>query len=348
MTMNALTFVPGTPDSVALRTVAEPDLCDGEILCEILNVGICGTDLEIRQGKYGEAPKGSAYLILGHESLGRVISSPVSSSFQSGDLIVGFVRHPDPVPCANCANGEWDMCRNGLYSERGIKWLHGFASERFRLTGKFSLKLNSSLERVGVLIEPTSIVAKAWEQVFRISARGSVPPRCALVTGAGPVGLLAALLGRQRGLEVHVFDLVKDGPKPELVRDLGATYHSSLDTLKNLVFDATLECTGAPELIWNLFEQIQPDGILCLAGVSSGGRLFPSDIGALNREIVLQNELIFGSVNANRRHYEAAAKALTSANPAWLERLITRRVPLGRWQEAFQKEKTDIKVVLTA
>jgi threonine dehydrogenase-like Zn-dependent dehydrogenase len=346
--MKALTLIPGKTNSTQLREVAEPPLHEGGLLCEMLMIGVCGTDFEISSGKYGQAPEGSEFLILGHESLGRVIEAPAASEFKKGDLIVGFVRRPDPVPCRNCAKGEWDMCQNGLFQERGIKGLNGFASQRYRISEEYALKLDDRLESVGVLLEPTSVVAKAWEQTLRIASRSVVAPRTALITGAGPVGLLAAMIGIQKGLEVHVLDRVKDGPKPELVRALGATYHSDrADFAKlKLEFDVTIECTGAPELILQLFNDIPADGILCLAGVSSGGREFPTDIGALNLKIVLQNEVIFGSVNANRRHYELAAEALRKADLGWLQKVITRKVPLDRWEDAFKKEPTDIKVVL--
>jgi threonine dehydrogenase-like Zn-dependent dehydrogenase len=347
--MKALAVLPGKPNSLHLRDVDEPAPEQQTLLCEMMMIGVCGTDFEIARGDYGVAPAGSPFLILGHESLGKVLEAPSDSGFSSGDLVVGFVRRPDPVPCANCAIGEWDMCRNGQYTERGIKGLHGYSSERYRLEPKYAIKLDPKLESVGVLLEPTSVVAKAWEHIEKLGARTSVPPRRALITGAGPVGLLAALLGVQRGLEIHVLDQVTEGPKPELVRALGATYHSDLSALlkSDVEFDITLECTGVPDLILKLFNQISPDGILCLAGVSSGGRQFPTDIGALNRNIVLQNEIIFGSVNANRRHYEAAAKALSLADGNWLAKLITRRVPLAKWEEAFKKTPNDIKVVLT-
>ena len=136
------------------------------------------------------------------------------------------MRRPDPVPCASCAAGEWDMCRNGQYTEHGIKGLHGFGAEYFRVDPGFAVPVDRSLGLAGVLIEPTSVVAKAWEHIDRIAARAVWRPSRVLVTGAGPIGLLAALLARQRGFEVHVLDRVTDGPKPALVRDLGATYHS--------------------------------------------------------------------------------------------------------------------------
>src|SRR6266545_3219365 len=133
MTMLAVTVGPPTPNSGALEKVPEPDPAEGSILCETIAVGVDGTDNEIVQGKYGEAPPGRDRLILGHESLGRVLEAPAASGFTPGELVVGFVRRPDPEPCDSCAAGEWDMCRNGMYTERGIKGRHGFLSERFRI-----------------------------------------------------------------------------------------------------------------------------------------------------------------------------------------------------------------------
>src|ERR671934_2554408 len=224
--MRAITVRPGEAGSVRLEDVAEPPPEDGPVLVETLAVGVCGTDLEIVAGEYGWAPPGSERLILGHESLGRVLEAPDGSGLEAGDLVVGIVRRPDPEPCPNCAVGEWDMCRNGRYTERGIKELHGYCSERYRIEPEFAVKVDPSLERVGVLLEPTSVVAKAWEHVERIGRRAAWEPRKALVTGAGPIGLLAALLAMERGLGKHLLDRVTDGPKPKLVRDLGATYHA--------------------------------------------------------------------------------------------------------------------------
>ena len=259
-----------------------------------------------------------------------------------GDLVVGIVRRPDPVPCPACAAGEWDMCRNGLYTERGIKQRNGYGSEHFRVEPEFLIKLDPALQTLGVLLEPTSVVAKAWEHIMRIGGRtASWAPRVALITGAGPVGLLAALMGVQRGLEVHVFDRVTDGPKPDLVRALGATYHPASRALEP---DVVIECTGATRSS-STSSRIAPDGIVCLAGVSSGSRTLQFDIGDLNRGMVLENNVVFGSVNANRRHYRAGADALAKADNNWLARLITRRVPLSHWREP-SKKPDDIKVVV--
>ena len=343
--MRAFTVQPGQPHSLQLDEVAAPPQSDGAVLVRALALGICGTDREIIDGDYGWAPPGSARLIIGHESLGRVEDAPPGCGVSGGDLVVGIVRRPDPVPCAACAAGEWDMCRNGLYTERGIKQRNGYGSEHFRVEPEFLIKLDPGLQTLGVLLEPTSVVAKAWEHTMRIGGRtASWVPRVALITGAGPVGLLAALLGVQRGLEVHVFDRVTDGLKPDLVRALGATYHTGdLGTLKP---DVVIECTGATSVVVDAIAHCAPDGIVCLAGVSSGGRKIQFDIGTFNRSMVLENHVVFGSVNANRRHYAAAADALAKADKSWLARLITRRVPLSRWREAFEKADNDIKVVV--
>ena len=192
---------------------------------DAIAVGVCGTDKEIAAGDYGWAPGGRERLVIGHESLGRVRSAPSGSGFSRGDLVVGVVRRPDPVPCGACAHGEFDMCRNGQYVERGIKQVDGYASEQWTVEPDYAVSLDVRLEHVGMLMEPTTVVAKAWEEVERVGNRAWFDPRTVLVTGAGPVGLLAALLGRQRDLDVHVLDRVTSGPKPDLVADLGATYH---------------------------------------------------------------------------------------------------------------------------
>jgi threonine dehydrogenase-like Zn-dependent dehydrogenase len=317
---------------------------DGAVLVRAMALGICGTDREIVAGKYGDAPEGEERLIIGHESLGRVEEAPAGSGFMTGDLVVGIVRRPDPVPCPACARGEWDMCRNGRYTERGIIKRNGYGAEYFRVEPDFLIKLDPALDTLGVLLEPTSVVAKAWEHTLRIAGRDPAwQPRVALVTGAGPVGLLAALIGAQHGFEMHVFDRLKGGPKPALAAALGATYHTSL---KEVAPDIVIECTGAAPVVGDVLNRTAPDGVICLAGVSSGGYAFSCDFGALNRTMVLENHAVFGSVNANRRHYHAAAEALAKADRAWLSKLITRRVPLSRWQEAFTARDDDIKVIV--
>lgn len=346
--MRALTTIPLSPDTLEVRDVPEPHVADTDLLVDGIAVGVCGTDKEIAAGAYGWAPPGEERLVIGHESLGRVRKAPQGSEFRVGDLVVGVVRRPDPVPCGACAHGEFDMCRNGRYTERGIKQIHGYCSEQWSVEPGYAVRLDPRLEPVGMLLEPTTVVAKAWEQVERIGARAWFEPERVLVTGAGPVGLLAALLGVQRGLEVHVLDIVTDGPKPALVADLGATYHSDpVDEVARQVRpDIVIEATGVSALVLAALAETASYGISCLTGVSSGGRKLGVDVGQVNREIVLQNDVVVGSVNANLRHYEQGAAALAKAEPGWLQRLVTRRVPLQQFAAAFTPQPGDVKVVI--
>lgn len=345
--MRALSVVPGRPDSAEVRELREPPGSDGSLLVEGLLAGICGTDREIvEEPGVGTPPPGEDRLVLCHESLGRVLDAPAGSGFEAGDLVAGIVRRPDPEPCACCAAGEWDFCRNGRYTERGIKGRHGYGSQRWRVEPEFAVKIDDSLGDLGVLMEPTSIVAKAWEQVERIASRACSEPRKVLITGAGPIGLLAALVAVQRGFEVHVLDVVTAGPKPRLVADLGATYHH--DGVEALDFepDLVVECTGVGSLVFDLADACAPGAVICLTGISSGRRAVPTNLDEINKDLVLENTVIFGSINAARRHYEQAARVLAAADTGWLGCLITRRVPLSRWPEALGKQEGDVKVVV--
>ena len=237
---------------------------------------------------------------------------------------MGIVRRPDPVPCPNCAVGEWDMCRNGQYTERGIKQIDGFMSERWRIEPEYAMKVDPSLGLLGVLLEPTTVVAKAWEQVVAVGQRAFWEPRTVLVTGAGPIGLLAALIGRAARARGPRARPRHSGPKPELVRALGATYHSG--SVAELGFEPDVDhrvhgrrpgdrrlVPGSRRRRRRLPDrrrQRRPHGGLPTADVATA--------------IVLQNNVVVGSVNANKRHWYKAGEALARADRAWLARLLTR------------------------
>jgi threonine dehydrogenase-like Zn-dependent dehydrogenase len=345
--VRAITLLPGVPHSAQLDDIPEPPEAHGSVLVRALALGVCGTDREIISGAYGQAPPGAERLVLGHESYGEVITAPPVSRLAVGDRIVGIVRRPDPVPCPACAAGEWDMCSNGRYSERGIKGIDGFGSERFRIEPSYAIKVDAALGAYAVLLEPASVVAKAWDHIERIGRRiHSWQPRRVLVTGAGPIGLLAAMMGMQRDHEVYVLDRTTEGPKPQLVRDLGALYLTgTIDSVIELAPDIVIECTGVPSLIAGALGRSAPNGVVCLLGLGGHSEV-AFDFGAFNKAMVLNNDVVFGSVNANRRHYELAAKSLAEADKAWLGRLISRRVPLSNWQEALERRPGDIKVVI--
>jgi glucose 1-dehydrogenase len=344
--MKAITVEPKKAGSAQLENVSEPDLRYGAVLVEAVAVGVCGTDVEIVEGKYGWAPPGQSRLVLGHESLGRVIDPGASVGFKKGDLVVGMVRRPDPVPCPNCAVGEWDMCRNGQYTERGIKQIHGFMSEHWRIEPEYAIKIDPKLGILGVLLEPTTVVTKAWEHTLAVGRRAFWEPRTALVTGAGPIGLLAALLGVQLGFEVHVLDRIQSGPKPDLVRDLGATYHSGKVADVGFAPDIVMECTGAGELISDVISNVAASGVVCLTGVGHGGSLPTIPMADVGSTAVLKNNVVIGSVNANKRHWYKAAEALARADRSWLARLITGRERPEDFAKALARGPQQIKAVI--
>lgn len=330
----------GHGGTLVLDDVPEPSPQDGELLVAALALGVCGTDRHIVETGPRQTPEGRTGLILGHESLGRVLEAPAGSSVTPGDLVVGIVRRPDPVPCAFCAVGQFDLCENGRFTERGILGRDGFGSERFRLEAEYAVRVDPALGPAGVLLEPTSVVAKAWEQLDHAARR---PRRRALILGAGPIGLLAAFLAVQRDLDVHVVDRVAHGPKPRQVRALGATYHSSPESVRG-TFDAVVECSGA--LIAEAVERTAPGGVACLVGAGDVRSAGAINLADLARRLISRNRTVMGTVNSNRRHFESAHAALRRADRAWLDGLVTDCVPLENWRAAFDTGPDRIKAVI--
>jgi glucose 1-dehydrogenase len=343
--MKAITVEPMQSGSARYEDFPEPDVDEGSVLVEAVAVGVCGTDVDIVEGNYGWAPPGKSRLVLGHESLGRVIDPGPRSSLKKGDLVVGIVRRPDPVPCPNCAVGEWDMCSNGLYTERGIKEIHGFMSERWRTEPEYAIKVDASLGILGVLLEPMTVITKAIEQVFQAGQRAYWEPKTVLVTGAGPIGLLAALRFSVRNLQVHVLDRADTGPKPDLVRALGATYHTGSALDLDFDPDIIVECTGVGAVIADSIQKVASGGIICLTGVGHGG-VASRAVADVAKAVVLKNNVIVGSVNANKRHWYRAGQNLANSDRAWLSRLITRREKPEDFQRALERQPDDVKVII--
>jgi threonine dehydrogenase-like Zn-dependent dehydrogenase len=344
--MKALMVEPGKAGTVCIEDIREPDAADGDLLVSALALGVCGTDRELIGGKYGSAPPGHKRLVIGHESLGVVEDAPADSPARPGDFVIPFVRMPDPEPCECCAAGQWDRCRNGKFTEHGIRALDGFGRERYRVPSDRVIVADRSLGIAAVLGEPASVVAKAWAVIDDAARAACWTPRRVLVTGAGPVGLLAAMIGRQRGLDVHLFDRASEGVKPTLARELGASYHSGAFDALPSDFDIVVECTAAPQIATGAAARTLPNGIVCLVGVAESRPPIVVDAAGLNDLLVLGNRIMVGSVNANRDHYQAGHDALVRADRRWLERLITRRVPFRDSESAFKAQEGDVKTVI--
>ncbi len=353
--MKAFAIDPGVTGSGRVRDVPDPPRGPSDALVRVLAVGVDGTDRELLTGAYGEAPPGTGYLITGHESLGRVIEAP-DDSLRRGQLVVAIVRRPDPEPCVNCAAGEWDMCLNGRYTERGIKGAHGFLTERYVEDPRYLVALPESLSGVGMLLEPLSIVEKAMDQIKRIQSRLVWAPSRALVLGSGTIGVFATLLLRLEGLDVQMYSRADGGRGRQIAEAAGAHFlradEQPLDhhlTAQTGAIDIVIEATGYSPLAFEAMDVVGPNGVVCLTGVSAGSRRLTIDASHLNLEMVLTNRLVFGTVNANRRHFESGVthlQAIAARWPGLLEQMITRRVPLDEFGEDALEHPEDLKVVV--
>jgi glucose 1-dehydrogenase len=357
-----MTVVPGAPERSGVTDVGEPDPAEGSVLVATHLVGLCGTDLEIIRYGVGSLPPGTDVLVLGHEVVGEVVSAPPDSGLAPGDLVAGVVRRPDPVPCPACARGEWDYCRNGGYVEHGIRGAAGFGRERWRSDPGFLVPLPDRLGDLGVLVEPMSVVCKALEVARHVSGRAYQETSRLLVTGAGPVGLLAAALGVQAGYRVTVLDRMAAGLKPDLARALGAEYVHELEAIggaespdvltasQSPPFDVVLECSGAPEVTARASTTLQQGGAMVLIGIcavpSAPSPPSPT-VGAMANALVRSNGAVVGTVNAGLRHYTQAVEALGRCDLAWLARLLTSRLPVASWTDALTRPAADdVKTVI--
>jgi threonine dehydrogenase-like Zn-dependent dehydrogenase len=357
--MKAVAVFPGKQNSAHLVEISKPSvdgIADGRgVSVKVLRVGIDGTDTEINQGLYGKAPPGNNFLVIGHESLGRVEEMGTGvNGFSKGDLVVATVRRPGG--CINCRAGESDMCLDGVYTERGIKGAHGYMAEFYADAADFLVKIPEEHEAVAVLL-PLTVVEKPVFQAFKMQERMVWRPERALIAGAGTIGLLGALLLRAvYGLELHVISREpKDSFRAEWLRSIGAIYHTSeevkIASAEEALgrIDLILEATGVPDVIFSAMCTIGRNGVLALLGISGGNREISIPGAQINLEMVLGNELIFGSVNANRRYFEMGVEHFGVFERKWpgaMQQLITRRVPIHDYASALERRREDIKTVI--
>jgi threonine dehydrogenase-like Zn-dependent dehydrogenase len=338
--MKAVAVFPGKPNSIHLADLPEPkvdDIPDGRgVLVEVLRVGVDGTDKEINDAEYGDAPEGYDFLVTGHESFGRVLEAGENvRGLEPGDYVVATVRRPG----ASIYDliGTYDMTTDETYFERGINLRHGYLTERYVDDPEYIVKVPAALKEVGVLLEPTSVAEKGIEQAYEIQRRLKVwRPERAAVVGAGTLGLLATLILRLRGLEVTT--LARTEPptlNSELVEALGARYVSTRKVpLKEAAeeygsFDIIFEATGVSIVAFESMEALGKNGVLVLTGISGGDRTVEVPGDHIMLGFVLGNKVAVGSVNANRAYFERGVEDMALAEaqyPGWLERLLTHPV----------------------
>lgn len=338
--MKAIAVRPGEPGSVHLASLPKPSV--GEIpggrgvLVRVLRVGVDGTDKEINAAEYGAAPAGYDFLVLGHESFGRVEAvGPNVTGLAPGDYVTATVRRPGRSLYDTI--GTYDMTTDSMYYERGINLRHGFLTEYYVDDPEYIVKVPQGLKNAGVLLEPASVVEKGLAQAWEIQRRLRVwRPRRAAVVGAGTIGLLAAMALRLRGLEVTA---VGRTPRrylnSDLLEEIGARYITSDE--KPLVqaageygpFDVIFECTGYSPIVFDAMQALGKNGVLVLTSVTGGDRRIEVPADKINLEFVLGNKVMVGSVNANREYFEAGVKDFAQCEsqfPGWLDRLLTHPV----------------------
>jgi threonine dehydrogenase-like Zn-dependent dehydrogenase len=340
--MEALVVEPGRPHSARVEDVPAPRREPGTVLLRPLEVGVCGTDREIAEGLFGIAPEGAERLVLGHEVLAAVEED--AEGFARGDLVAATVRR-SCGRCEACVSGSPDACATGLYLERGITRLDGFAAELVAESADQLVPVPPSLGRLGVLAEPASICERALRHALLIGQRQPWFPRRALVLGAGAIGMLTTTFLRLAGLEVWTASEEPDGsPKAVLVSSTGARYVSTADTPARALaeevggFDVVVEAAGDAQLMADALGLLRRNGVACLLGIDGRPQQVTIDGTVLAQDAVVQNRVLFGSVNAHRVDWQAAVTQLDRARERWpeaLEAFVGLRVPLDRFEEAF-------------
>jgi threonine dehydrogenase-like Zn-dependent dehydrogenase len=328
-----LVVEPGEAHSTRVEDVPEPS---GEgVLLRVLEVGVCGTDREIDDGEFGIPPDDGKTLVIGHESLAVVARD--GHGFSKGDLVAGTVRRPCGH-CLACDDGAPDSCLTGDYSERGITRLDGFARELVIEDPRHLVAIPRELDRLGVLAEPTSICARAARHTLAIGARQPWRMQRALVIGGGAIGLLSTMLLRLQDVEVVTASLE---PSNEIAEALGATYVSTRETdLAELDgFDVVVEAAGDAQLMADALGLLRRSGVACLLGIDGRDRTVDLGGRTIGFDTVLENRVLFGSVNAHHDDWVAGVAALAEAKtryPGALEQLVSLRVPLDRFKDAFE------------
>jgi glucose 1-dehydrogenase len=335
--VSGLAVTPGTPHSLHLTEIDLPQVGPDDVRIKVIEAGICGTDREIIESKFGSAPAGSTSLVIGHEVLGEVeaVGGNVAA-IVPGDLVTATVRRP--CGCPQCAAGASDFCADLRYTERGIIGLHGFMTDRFVESGGYVVPVPADLRGIGVLIEPSSVAEKAWRVAMGVQSRiAAWIPRTAVVYGAGPIGLLTTLVLRAKGIDVYAIArrAASETPASSIVEACGATYLSSrehdLAPLKRQFpnVDLIVECSGSTEAVESAVQLLGVNGVLVLLSVTGGSRTASLPLDKINFEFVTGNKTMVGSVNSTDADFRAAIADLQEIERRWpglAGRLITHRL----------------------
>ncbi len=369
--MHAVAVFPGSR-RVDLIDVPEPQIAsDDQVKVRMLDVGICGTDREISQFEYGTPPQGSDFLVIGHEGLGEVVDVGAAvPNLRPGDLVVPLVRYPCTKDyCHPCRIRRQDFCVSGEFKERGIKQLHGFMCSFIIETEDYLAKVPARLRDVGVLTEPLTIAEKAFGEVNQIYERlpwmpekartdplGMTGDLNAVVLGAGPMGLLGAMRLRMAGYRTFVYSLEpEESVNARIVREVDCTYVSARSAefpdLTRTVghIDLVYEGTGVSSVAFGLLKYLGKNGIYVFTGVPALKKPIPLDADRIMRNMVLDNQLAFGTVNAGREDHEKAIRSLEQFVERWPEAtrsIVTKRHPVEVARDLLNSRPPGVKHVI--
>jgi threonine dehydrogenase-like Zn-dependent dehydrogenase len=358
--MKAIAIIPGTAGS---RIVERPEpsiTAPDDVKMKIIRVGICGTDRTEVSGGRADAPDGQKELVIGHEMFGQVIEIGAAVKRVKVEDFAAFTVRRGCGECAPCNMGRADMCQTGKYKERGIHGLDGYQTEFVVDKDEYVVHVPAELAAVGVLIEPLTIVEKAIDESIRLQIarlpEAAITPdwifgrRC-LVAGLGPVGLLAAMALRLRGAEVYGLDVVDaTSARPQWLNKIGGQYVDGRQVPANEVakkvgaMDLVLDATGIASLEFNILDALGRNGIYVITGIPDGERPLTIPGGELIRQLVLDNQVMLGSVNASRGHFQMAVNDLARAHLRWKDHaaaLITNHYPFGQFAESVGKHSPD-------
>jgi glucose 1-dehydrogenase len=367
--MRAIAVSPSSKQ-ISLIEQPEPKISrPTDVKLRMLEAGVCGTDREICAFEYGTTPPGSEYLVIGHESLGEVVEVGARvTRVKVGDLIVPMVRRPCPHKyCMACVNGRQDFCFTGDFTERGIKQRHGFMVQYIVDDEIYMNPVPQELRDAAVLVEPLTIAEKALIQVWGVQQRlpwscaiqsGKAQAHChrAVVLGAGPVGLLGAMALVSNDFETYVYAREPvPNPKADLLKKIGAKYISaeaqSLEAMAHEVgnVDLVYEATGASRLSFEMIEQLGTNGIFIFTGVPGRKAPVEVDTDLMMRNLVLKNQVVFGTVNAGRDAFEGAIRDLGVFAKRWpdaVRSMISGRFPMEAHRELLTGRARGIKNVI--
>ena len=367
--MKAIAVFPGTKE-VKLIDHPEPAIeSPTQVKLRILEVGVCGTDREICRFEYGQPPAGSDYLVLGHESLGEVVEVGSGvGSLKPGDLVVTMVRRPcDHPDCFACRAGRQDFCYTGDFKERGIKQLHGFMTEFVVDDVQYMNPAPVEIRDTAVLTEPLTIAEKAVSEVWQVQKRlpWGLPPAMggtnmsykhrAVVLGAGPVGLLGAMTLILAGFETHVYSRGSQ-TQMDFVTSIGGIYVAaetcSIPQLAEKVgnIDLVYEATGASKFAFDTLEVLGTNGVFIFTGVPGRKGPIELDTDLIMRNLVLKNQVVYGSVNAGKSSYGSAIEDLAKFKARWPEaagKLITGRYKMEDFKDLLLGTPVGMKNVIT-